>query len=99
MNPYDLSHVPDAPLVRSLDAITASVDGQPAAVLLAHIGEVEARNLYQPAGYSSMFAYCVGRLHMSEDIAYKRIRVARKARRFPTVFLAIAEGHLHLAGA
>jgi 5-methylcytosine-specific restriction endonuclease McrA len=98
MNPYDLSHVPDEPLLRNLDAITASVDRQPAAVLLAHIGEVEARHLHLPAGYDSMFAYCVGKLRMSEDIAYKRIWVARKARRFPAIFLAIADGRVHLSG-
>jgi 5-methylcytosine-specific restriction endonuclease McrA len=98
MNPYDLSHVPDEPLLRNFEVI-AIRDCRTTALLLAHIGEVEARKLYAPAGYHSMFAYCVGKLHMSEDIALKRIRVARRARRFPAIFTAIAEGRLHLSGA
>src|SRR5438045_4039552 len=97
MNPYDLSHVPDAPLVRSIEAI-ATKDCRTTADLLAHLGEVEARKLHLAAGYASMFAYCVGKLHMSEDIAYKRIWVARKARRFPAIFPAIADGRVHLSG-
>jgi len=43
-----------------------------------------------------MFAYCVQELHLSEDEAYKRIRVARAARRFPAIFDALAEGRLQL---
>ncbi|MEO5618662.1 MAG: hypothetical protein ABIS67_12920, partial [Candidatus Eisenbacteria bacterium] len=41
-------------------------------------------------------AYCVGELRLSEDSAFKRIRVARKARQFPAIFEAIADGRLHL---
>jgi hypothetical protein len=69
-----------------------------AADLLADIAEFDARKLFRPAGYSSMFAYCVGYLHRSEVAAYKRIRAARAARRFPAIFDAIAEGRLHLSG-
>ncbi len=43
-----------------------------------------------------MFSYCVAELRMSEDMAYKRIRGARAARRFPVIFAAVAEGRLHL---
>jgi 5-methylcytosine-specific restriction endonuclease McrA len=43
-----------------------------------------------------MFAYCVGHLRLSEDAAYKRIQAARAARQFPALFLALAEGRLHL---
>src|SRR5262245_39005097 len=62
------------------------------------IAEVERRRLFAPAGYPSMFAFCVGELHLSEDAAYKRIRVARAARRYPRVLVALAEGHVHLSG-
>src|SRR5262249_29946845 len=53
--------------------------------------------LYLPAGYPSMFAYCVEELHFSEDAAYKRIQAGRAARQFPLLFRALAEGRLHLA--
>jgi len=64
---------------------------------LADIAEVEERRLYLPAGYPSMFRYCVGALHLSEQAAIKRIRAARKARQFPAILGALAEGRLHLS--
>src|SRR6185436_4712326 len=66
--------------------------------LLADLGEVDARRLYRPEGYSSMHAYCVGARKWSDDVANKRIRTARTARRFPEIFDALAEGRLHLTG-
>jgi len=45
-----------------------------------------------------MFAYCVGKLRLSEQAAFKRITAARLARRFPSIFAALAEGRLHLSG-
>ena len=44
-----------------------------------------------------MFRYCVGELRMSEDVAYKRIRVAVRGRRFPRILSAIAEGRLSVS--
>jgi hypothetical protein len=58
---------------------------------------VDSRKLYVGAGYSSMHAYCVGELHLSDDSAYKRITSARAARRYPALFEAVAEGGLHLS--
>jgi len=58
---------------------------------------LNAPRLYVPAGYPSMHAYCVDALHLSEDAAYKRIQAARAARQFPTLFVALSEGRLHLA--
>ena len=66
------------------------------AVLLTRIAEVDERKLYLAEGHSSMFTYCVGELRMSEEAAGKRIHAARTARRFPALFVALAEGHLHL---
>src|SRR5262249_40273564 len=67
------------------------------AALLADLAEVDARKLYLLAGYPSMHAYCVDELHLSEDAAFKRIRAARLARRFPSIYCAVAEGRLHLS--
>jgi hypothetical protein len=97
MQNYSLVHVSDAALLRDLTALVAQ-NRLSTATLLAHIAEVDARKLYVPAGYSSMFAYCVEELHLSEDAAAKRIQAARAARRFPVLFAALAEGRLHLAG-
>ena len=98
MNSYALSHLDDHVLLRDLAAhvarnCTATAD------LLAHLAEVDARKLYLPAAHPSMHSYCVHVLGLSEDAASKRIHVARKAREFPAIFSAVAEGRLHLSGA
>ena len=67
------------------------------AEVLAHLGEVEERRLHLRAGYSSMFAYCVSRLGMSEDEACRRIDVARLARRSPALFPHLATGQISLS--
>ena len=67
------------------------------AEIMALIAEVDERRLYAPEGQESMYAYCVNVLHMSEDVALKRIRVARAARKFPPIFDAVLEGRLHLS--
>jgi len=97
MSAYDLTHLRDEALLRGLDSLAAQ-DRTTTANLLAHIAEVDARRLYAPAGYSSMHAYCVEKLHLSEGGAWKRITVARKGRVFPGLFSAMAEGRVHLSG-
>src|SRR5882672_10789950 len=95
MTTYSLSHLSDRRLSHEL-AASAAQDRTSTATLLAHIAEFDARRLYLPAAYPSMHAYCVHKLHLSEDSAFKRIRAARTAREYPAVFTAIAEGRLHL---
>src|SRR2546425_10989804 len=95
MSTYSLSHLSDRALLRDLAALVAR-DRTTTAALLAHLAEVDARRLYLPAAYPSMYAYCVGELRLSEDAAYKRIQAARLARRFPVIFGAVAAGRLHL---
>lgn len=97
MNTYSLSHLSDSTLLRDLAALVAQ-DRATTAHLLAHIAEVDARQLYLPAAYPSMFAYCLGELHLSEEVAFKRIHAARAARRCPALFAAVADGRLHLSG-
>lgn len=92
-----LSHLPDEVLSRELDAVVRGGRVSDVAVL-AHIAEFDARRLFASAGYPSMFRYCVGRLRMSEDVAFKRVRVARVARRFPALFDALEDGRLNLSG-
>src|SRR3989442_9651968 len=95
MQCYSLSHLSDEALRRGLSGAVAQERGA-TAELLAHIAEFDARKLYLPAAYPSMFAYCVGELHLSEDATLKRIRAARAARRFPAIFAAAAQGRLVL---
>src|SRR5262245_46251722 len=68
------------------------------AALLAHLGEVEARGIHRTRACSSMYAYCIYELRLSEDEAFRRVSAARLVRRFPELFDAIASGELHLTG-
>jgi len=72
MSRYSLTHLADHVLLRDLGELVA-LDRATTADLLAHLAEVDARKLYLPAGYPSMYAWCVGELGFSEDCAWKRI--------------------------
>ena len=95
MSSYSLLHLEADVLLRDLTSLVKQ-ERVSTAVILTHLAEVEARRLYRPAGYASMFAYCLGALGMSEDAAGKRLYAARAARRFPVLFHAVADGRLHL---
>jgi len=58
--------------------------------------EVDSRKLYARQGCSSLFTYCVQRLHLSEHAAYLRIEAARLARRFPIILDRLSDGSVHL---
>ncbi len=96
MPSYSLSHLSDPVLLRDLAALV-SQDCVTTASILAHLAEVDARRLYRPAAYPSMFAWCVGELGLSEDAAFRRIRAARTAREFPVIFPMLAAGRLNLS--
>ena len=94
---HSLSLLSDQELLRDL-AVLVARDRTTTAALLAHLAEVDARRLYLPAAYPSMYLYCVCELGLSEDSALKRIQAARIARQFPVLFDALGEGRLHLSG-
>ncbi|HEU4578208.1 MAG TPA: hypothetical protein VFS67_08140 [Polyangiaceae bacterium] len=68
------------------------------AEVLAHLAELEARGAHRERACSSLFAYCVYELRMSEDEAQRRCRAARLARQFPALLAMLAEASLHLTG-
>src|SRR5205085_3070175 len=96
MDTYELTHLSDPALLRGLADLTGQ-DRTTTASLLAHLAEVDARKLYLPAACPSMVHYCVRELRLSEDEAYKRVRAARAGREYPAIFVALAEGRLHLS--
>jgi len=93
---WKLEHLSDAQLLESLGGLLRA-RRRALAELVAHLGEVEDRRLHLEAAYSSMFAYCVARLNMSEDEACRRIEVARMARKYPAIFAELASGRLTLS--
>ena len=66
--------------------------------LVVHIGEVDERGLYAREASPSMFAYCTERLHLSEAEAYRRITVARAARKHEVLLAMLRDGRMHLTG-
>jgi len=66
--------------------------------LLVYLGEMDRRRLYANAGFDSMHAWCVRKLGMSDQAAFKRVRVARLCRKLPAIIERVRAGSLHLSG-
>ena len=92
---FDAKQLSDAELIARLKRCVAR-DRQLTARLLEHFAEVQARGLYRDQGYSSMFAYAVHALNMSEDEAGLRLTVSRTCRRFPQAIAMLARGELNM---
>ncbi|HSD26010.1 MAG TPA: HNH endonuclease signature motif containing protein [Vicinamibacteria bacterium] len=85
----------DAELVSRVEDLAKREHGD-TALLVAHLAELDTRDVVLRAGYSSLFAYCRDSLALSEHEAYNRIEVARAARRFPVVLQLLASGAVNL---
>ena len=92
-----LHDVPDDELLWRLDELVRQ-SRRVEADLVAHIGEVDERRLFARQAFPSMFVYCTQALHLSEAEAYRRITVARAARRDPGLLSMLRDGRLHLTG-
>ena len=92
-----LGDVPDDELLRRLDELVRQ-SRRVEADLVAHIGEVDERRLFARQAFPSMFVYCTQALHLSEAEAYRRITVARAARRHAGLLAMLRDGRLHLTG-
>src|SRR6187200_817826 len=68
------------------------------AEVIAHLMEIDRRQLYLGEACSSLFAYCRERLGYSEDGALKRMRVARLALVVPAALDELRNGTIHLTG-
>jgi hypothetical protein len=75
-------------LVQQCNSLTAQV--------LAHLVELDERQLHLERGFASLFSYCVEGLGMSEGTAGRRVTATRVCRRFPQAFERVARGDLHL---
>jgi len=90
-----VDHMTAPQLLGDLDH-AANDERRSTAYVLPRIAEVDRRKLYASAGFSSMYAFCTGRLRYSDDAASRRIQAARKAREIPALFIALADGRLNL---
>jgi hypothetical protein len=89
------SRLSDADLVAEVARLARSERGV-TVELIAHLAELETRQLHLRAGYSKLFPYCTEVLRLSEHEAYNRIEAARAARKFPRILEMLVEGALTL---
>ncbi|HEY8233358.1 MAG TPA: hypothetical protein VIJ10_11910 [Vicinamibacteria bacterium] len=92
-----LHSIPDDELLRRLHELAAQ-SRRVEADLVAHIGEVDERKLYARCAFPSMFVYCMQALHLSEAEAYRRITVARAARKHAVLLAMLRDGRIHMSG-
>jgi 5-methylcytosine-specific restriction endonuclease McrA len=91
-----LAQMSETELLNHFETLVAR-DRRTTAQLLVAIAEIDERKLWARHACPSMFAFCVERFHMSEQVTAKRIWAARTARRFPVVLEMIERGELHLS--
>ena len=92
-----LARLTDDELLRRLSDVLAQ-SRRVESVLVAHIGEVDARRLFARETSPSMFQYCIDVLHLSKAEAYHRITAARASREHPMLLAMLEDGRLHLSG-
>ena len=95
-NPFE--SLADAELEQNLLAL-ARVERDTNANIILHLMVVQERQLYVPAGYDSLFSYCVGKLGFSRSTAYRRKAVVDKVADFPELIERLRDGRLHLCAA
>ena len=71
-----LGQLSNAELLSNLEALSTTENNTTLDILL-HLSEVEHRKLFLAHGFSSLFAYCIGKLRYSEPAANRRISCAR----------------------
>jgi len=98
MHRFDRMHLSPEEALNRLDTVDLEEKSR-VAEGIALIAVIDHRRDFLAAGYSCMRDYCMSRLHMSEDQAFRRIQVARVALQFPQVFECLADGRLSLATA
>ena len=90
-----LRRLGDDELVARLKGLAAR-ERRATALLVAHLAELDTRDVYLRAGYSSLFAYCCDVLALSEHEALSRIDAARTARCFPVILDLLAAAEINL---
>jgi hypothetical protein len=93
-----LRRLSDDELVTRVKDLVAGERGRMVEVV-AHLAELDTRDVHFRAGHGSLFAYCRDVLGLSEQEAYNRITVARAARRYPVVLQLLEDGSLNVTAA
>jgi hypothetical protein len=90
-----LTRLTDANLVAQVKGLIGR-ERDVTAEVVAHIAELDTRDVHLREGYRSLFVYCRDVLGLSDWEAYNRIEVARTVRRFPIILGMLSDGSVHL---
>jgi hypothetical protein len=95
MSTHFPSRLSDDELIADMTRL-ARCERQDVASLIARIAEFDERKLHLALGYGSLHQYCCEVLKLSGSEAYRRIEVARYARRYPLILEKLADGSVNL---
>ena len=87
--------LPDDELVARVEDLAGRERGA-VATLIAHLAELELRDLHLKAGHGSLFVYCRDVLALSELDSYARTAAVRAIRRFPVILDMLEDGAVNL---
>jgi hypothetical protein len=90
-----LTRLSDAELVARVKSLVAR-ERDATAHLVAHLAELDTRDVHLREGFPSLYVYGRDALGLSEGESYNRIEVARAARRFPVILEMLAAGAVNL---
>ena len=90
-----LTRLSDTELVARVKSLVAR-ERDATAHLVAHLAEMDTRDVHLREGFPSLYVYCRDELGLSEGESYNRIEVARAARRFPVILEMLATGAVNL---
>jgi hypothetical protein len=93
---YRLGGLGDDQLLAALSGVVGC-ENDCLSELLAHLAELDHRELCVALGYSSLFAYCTEALGFCKSSAGRRIAAARVCRDYPEAFARVANGELQLS--
>ena len=79
-------------LLATLDRL-ARYESRVTAVLVAHLAELDRRELHTAAGFRSLHEYCTERLHLSDHEAYLRITAAQMVGKHPRIQEVLGGGN------
>jgi hypothetical protein len=92
-----LARLSDNDLATRVKALAAR-EREAMAPMVAHLAEMDTRDIHLRDGYPRLYDYCRAVLHLSEWEAWNRIEAGRVARRFPILLDMLEEGSINITG-
>jgi hypothetical protein len=92
-----LSRLSDNELAARVQSLAAR-EREAMTPMVAHLAEMDTRDIHLRDGYPRLYDYCRAVLHLSEWEAWNRIEAGRLARRFPILLDMLEEGSINITG-